>query len=270
MIKINDAKIETGLFPNKESFIRLIEVSAEVFEAGKIPKFTIDFKFENNEDIWNLFLLSKMIKEKYPTSFMGLIIKYFPYSRMDRAITDYAFSLKYFSELINSLSFDIIVTKDLHSPVTSSLVKNITEVSIQPEIDKVFNFLPQISNIFFPDAGAKKRYTDILELHGKNVFYGSKKRDLTNGNILGYNIEEAPVIVEKDILIIDDLCAKGYTFLKSAEALKELGAKDIYLYVTHCENSIYQGAMLNSGLIKKIFTTDSILTDWSSDIIQEV
>jgi ribose-phosphate pyrophosphokinase len=159
---------------------------------------------------------------------------------------------------------------DVHSPVTISMLHRVREISIQPKIDKVFNQIGWVNNIFFPDAGAKKRYTETLDIKGKNVFYGVKKRDLTNGNILSYNIEEAPDITGQDVLIIDDLCAKGFTFLKSAEALKALGAKDIYLYITHCENSIYDGTMLKSGLVKKVFTTNSILENWSSHIIEEV
>jgi len=72
---------------------------------------------------------------------------------------------------------------------------------------------------------------------------------------------------EKNILIIDDLCAYGGTFQLAAEQLIYKGADNIYLYVSHCENSIYKGKLIKSGLISKIFTTDSILSDWSSKLI---
>ena len=61
-------------------------------------------------------------------------------------------------------------------------------------------------------------------------------------------------------LIVDDICSKGGTFYHSAKKLKELGAKNIYLYITHCENSILEGELINSDLITKIYTTDSIYT----------
>ena len=56
----------------------------------------------------------------------------------------------------------------------------------------------------------------------------------------------------------DDICAYGGTMYHSAKKLKEMGAGDVYMYVTHCENSILEGDLINSGLVKKIFTTDSI------------
>lgn len=68
------------------------------------------------------------------------------------------------------------------------------------------------------------------------------------------------IIQNSNVLIIDDICSKGGTFYHSAKKLKELGAKNIYLYISHCENTILQGDLLTSGLIERVFTTDSIFT----------
>ena len=67
--------------------------------------------------------------------------------------------------------------------------------------------------------------------------------------------------VGKDILIVDDICSYGGTFLHSAKKLKEFGANKIYLYVSHCENSILKGQLMSSGLIERVFTTNSIFTE---------
>ena len=40
--------------------------------------------------------------------------------------------------------------------------------------------------------------------------------------------------------------------------LKELGVKDVQLYITHCENNIVNGELLKTDLISKIYTTNSI------------
>ena len=62
------------------------------------------------------------------------------------------------------------------------------------------------------------------------------------------------------VLIVDDICSRGGTFYHSAKALKNLGAGEIYLYVSHCENSILEGDLLTSNLVEKVFTTNSIFT----------
>ena len=63
----------------------------------------------------------------------------------------------------------------------------------------------------------------------------------------------------KKILIVDDICSYGGTFLQAAKALKKKGVENIDLYVTHCERSVYKGEMLYSGLIDNIYTTNSIM-----------
>ena len=65
---------------------------------------------------------------------------------------------------------------------------------------------------------------------------------------------------KQKILIVDDISSRGGTFYHSAKKLKELGAKEIYLYVSHCENTILEGEVLSSGLIDRVFTTNSIFT----------
>ena len=63
----------------------------------------------------------------------------------------------------------------------------------------------------------------------------------------------------KKVLIVDDICSAGGTFKFSAMKLKDLGAKDVKLYITHCEDNIQNGELLKTDLISKIYTTDSIL-----------
>ena len=41
--------------------------------------------------------------------------------------------------------------------------------------------------------------------------------------------------------------------------LRDMGASEIYLVVTHCEDTIFKGDILKTDLIKKVYTTDSIL-----------
>lgn len=76
--------------------------------------------------------------------------------------------------------------------------------------------------------------------------------------MLYWGIINREIVKDKNILIVDDICSKGGTFYHSAQALKDAGAADIYLFITHCEDSIFKGSLLESGLIKHIYTTDSL------------
>ena len=110
--------------------------------------------------------------------------------------------------------------------------------------------------MFYPDSGAAKRYTEMIK---KPYAYGIKNRDWETGQIFGLDVIDNGIDLKgKTVLITDDICSKGGTFFHSAKKLKELGVGDIYLYVTHCENTILEGEVLTSGLIKKVFTTNSL------------
>ena len=112
--------------------------------------------------------------------------------------------------------------------------------------------------MFYPDEGAMKRYSGMAD---KPYVFGMKKRDWATGQIKGLDVAGATEFIEGNrVLIVDDICSRGGTFYHSAKKLKELGAKEIYLYVSHCENTILEGEVLSSGLIEKVFTTDSLFT----------
>ena len=104
-------------------------------------------------------------------------------------------------------------------------------------------------------------FIDLKRYNEKNQHeyaFGIKHRDWKTGKIISLEVVRECPLVGKDILIIDDICSKGGTFIMAAKELKRLGARNIYLYVTHCENNIFNGEILNSDLIKYVYTTNSI------------
>jgi ribose-phosphate pyrophosphokinase len=174
------------------------------------------------------------------------------------------FTLKYFAELLNSLEFDYVVVLDPHSYVSEALINNVKVVRPHAHILKSVLRMEETGRdrmVFYPDEGSCKRYSNLIGLNGTPYAFGIKKRNWETGKIEGLDVAGAvDQIAGKDILIVDDICSRGGTFYHSAKKLKELGAKDIYLYVSHCENTILEGELLDGDLIKKVFTTDSIFT----------
>lgn len=221
---------------------------------------SINWHYENDAELFTIICLAKKAKNK-----KSLYMAYCPHARMDRCKTeDDTFTLKYFADVINSLQFNEVVVLDPHSHVCEALIDNIFAESPKEYINEVINenFLDEISlnkfSLFFPDEGACKRYSGMFS---NPYTFGIKKRDWKTGKIQGLDIiGDENLIKDKTILIIDDICSRGGTFYHSAKKLKELGAKEVYLYVTHCENTILDGELLTSGLVEKVFTTNSIFT----------
>ena len=176
--------------------------------------------------------------------------------------------------MINDLRFSKVTVLDPHSYVSEALidriqietpkkyVQRVLEELRREEVEKMKEIkeIKEMENIlfFYPDEGAMKRYSAMFN---QPYVFGIKKRDWSTGKIQGVSVAgQTERIPGSRILIIDDICSKGGTFYHSAKALKELGAGDIYLYLSHCENTVLQGELICSDLIKKIYTTNSIFT----------
>ena len=107
----------------------------------------------------------------------------------------------------------------------------------------------------YPDEGAAKRYSELLDVE---YIFCIKHRDWRTGKIERLELTTPEKVAGRNVLIVDDICSRGGTFTHTARALKNAGAEDIYLYVSHCENTIFDGLVLTDGLICHVFTTDSI------------
>lgn len=223
---------------------------------------TIQWLYDNDAEFLQLAYIVGHLKNHGFTN-IELDIPYIPNARFDRVKSDSeVFTLKHFANLINTLGFQKVTALDPHSYVSEALFNNFTARSPLPYIRQILrHYIRDEYNLvlFFPDEGAMKRYSGLAKELELPFVFGIKNRDWKTGHINGLKIEgEIDNIKDKDILIIDDICSRGGTFYHSAKALKELDVNDIYLYVSHCENTILQGDLISSGLIKQVFTTNSI------------
>lgn len=256
MIILNDQKVEFETFPNGET--KLVEDSIKCY-AEYFNNF-ISFKYGNDSDLIKLMLVKQYLDDI--EEFAELTIYYMPYSRMDRSENGSAFTLKYIADFINKLNFEKVKVVEPHSDVTPALLNKVEPIYINfdllPKVMEEVGFDKDNDYLFFPDSGAQKRYHS---LKGYKQLVGYKHRDFETGEIK--SLEVVGEIPEKPnkIIIVDDLSSYGGTFLHSGLKLKELGFKEVYLLVAHCENSIFKGKLLKEDSpITKIFTTDTILT----------
>lgn len=254
MIKLNNVIIEQNKFPDGTLLMKNTEKTD--FEGNKIY-----WKYENDGELFALICLVKSIRENNKDAFIWLHMPYIPHARQDRVKNpEDIFTLKYFCEVINSLNFNSVYVMDAHSNVSLALLDRVVEIKPNHTIVNAMNDIPNDKPlvIFYPDEGAMKRYSGMI---AAPYAFGIKKRKWETGEIEGLDIAGATdKIKDANILIVDDICSKGGTFYYSALALQELGAANIYLYVTHCEDTIHKGDLLKTDLIKHIYTTDSILT----------
>ncbi len=264
----------------------MIKVNGEVVNYGRFPDGTVNVKGNPaiiNEEViitWHYESDAEYVVLAFLTKYyqahgndVVLHLPYVPNARMDRVEeADDVFAMKYFGEMINDLHFTKVFVMDVHSSVAIATINNCWIESVKPIMSTVIDLVRsntygfEIPLIFFPDEGSMKRYSKGIKIP---YAYGMKKRDWETGEILGLDVcgINPEDVKGRTVLIVDDICSYGGTFYYSAKKLKEMGAKNIILYVTHCENSIMNGSfgekkenLFDTGLIEKVFTTDSICT----------
>lgn len=253
MLQIEGRKVEINHFPDGALLLR------QPYTMFENP--TIKWHFENNEELFAVLCLAEHFHRLGLKS--ELYMPYIPNARQDRVKEEAdVFTLKYFSTLINNACFESVTVLDPHSYVSEALFNNLIVRSPKNYIEAA---IAQIDNpeliLFYPDEGAMNRYSGMIQ---KPYAFGIKRRDWKTGNILGLDVAgDTKGIRGKQVLIVDDICSRGGTFYFSARKLKELGADKIFLYVTHCESTIFYGEIFKSGLIDRVFTTDSIFVEES-------
>jgi ribose-phosphate pyrophosphokinase len=254
MLILNNQIIEFEKFPNGETQLIKDGIKGSQYVSNKVS-----FKYEDDSDLIKLMLLKNYLND-LKFDYVDLLIYYMPYSRMDRSENNSPFTLKYVSNFINGLGFSEITVIEPHSDVTPALLNNVKvkyiNFDLLPLVMEEVEFDKENDYLFFPDAGASKRYHD---LKGFKQLVGHKDRDFKTGEIKSLKVVGDIEGDSNKVIIIDDLSSYGGTFVHSSKALKNLGFKEVYLLVAHAENSIFKGQLFD--YVDKVFTTDSILTE---------
>lgn len=261
MIKVNGKPYVRETYPDGTR-----KMQGDFFRPPAVGKETIveiQWLFDSEDEILDLLYITAHFASL--DVYYYLFMPYIPNARNDRVHGENeVFTLRYFATFLNNLGFQKVFVLDPHSHVSEALIDRVCVLTkkVEAYIGRAASMVREITGtddltLCYPDEGAMKRYTDLVS---NPYVFGIKKRDWKTGNILGLDIMGDHALIEgKNILIVDDICSKGGTFYHTSKKLKEMGAAKVFLYVTHCENTIFEGELLkDNGLIDRIFTTNSI------------
>ena len=181
MIKLNDLEVTLGSFPDGTMLIKQLVPADE--------KITISWFYENDRELVALIYLANHIKAQGNEN-LHLYMPYIPNARQDRVKSgEDVFTLKYFASLINGLGFKTVTVLDPHSSVSEALINNIViqkpQKLIEDTIKKIEELEGETPSMFYPDEGAGKRYSGMINLP---YAFGIKKRDWKTGTIMGLDV----------------------------------------------------------------------------------
>lgn len=115
--------IEFSKFPDGTSSFRF--PLEKVGRPEENVPITVEWKYDGDRECILLFYLVKHIQYLYDWP-IRLYLPYIPNARMDRVkAPDEVFTLKWFSQFINSLGFSEVVVCDPHSDVSTALIDNV-------------------------------------------------------------------------------------------------------------------------------------------------
>ena len=216
----------------------------------------------SNENWMELFLIIDALKRADARSITA-VVPYYGYCRQDRKNEPRVpITAKLVANLLTASGPNRLVALDLHVdqiqgffdiPIVHTRARNVfLERFNEMVIDKE-NLI-----VVSPDVGGVARARGLAKSLGTDLAIVDKRRDRANEcevvNVVGD-------VSGKDVVLIDDIIDTGGSLIKSAIALKEMGARKIYVFATHAvfSNNAYE--KLNDSVIDKIFITDSIQTD---------
>lgn len=255
MILLDGNPVTVEKFPNGE-----IRIPVNDFQEKPIHNMSL--RYRDDQD-----LLTMMFVKSHLDSICErchLHIEYLPYSRMDRCNPSFIFTLKPLCEMINRMNFEWVRLIEPHSDVAPALLnrcksRTFSDALFKAVANREIVFDRMVDAVLFPDAGAQKRY--ISKFAGCRVAVGDKTRDFATGSIKEIKLSGATINPGSTVVIVDDLCSYGGTFVMAADALRMAGAGYVYLVVTHCEKSIFKGDLLKTGKVDKVFTTNILFDE---------
>jgi ribose-phosphate pyrophosphokinase len=224
-------------------------VTSSVFPGGEVHvnvkgnayppspnSITIVAELTSSEEIMKLMLVTDAIRQLRIPSLQTLKLKlaYLPYARQDRVCArGEALSIKVMCDLINSLKFDEVMISDCHSDVGIALLNNCSHTT-QLEgfrLNKnIHNILTNSDYLVIPDLGASKKAKEIASKYGLKTIQCTKTRG-EDGWISITPLTPASEYEGKRLVVADDICDGGGTFIALAEALR--GHRILDLVVTH-------------------------------------
>ena len=218
-----------------------------------------------------LIICANQILKDLGAEKVELYVPYFLGGRSDRKFsngqTNYLKNV--ICPIINSQGFSKVIVLDPHSDVLEACLNNFEKINNFSLVDEALSYLIKEDEdnkvaLISPDAGALKKIYDVAKHFGiSNVTTASKVREMSTGTILRTQLPTMDLRGIEHIIIIDDICDGGRTFIELAKAIKEITEIPIYLIVTH---GIFSAGYFELGkYFSGVYTTNSI-KDIDTDI----
>lgn len=214
----------------------------------------------SNDNIMELLIMIDALRRASARR-LTAVIPYYGYARQDRKSRGREpITAKLVANLITKVGARRVLTMDLHAQQIQGFFDfPVDHLMAAPLIADYYKHLG-LNNmvVVSPDIGGVARARKFAEMVGAPLAIIDKRRPRPNVSEIMNIIGD---IKDKDVILIDDIIDTAGTITNAANALKERGAKDIFVSCTHPVFSGPAVERLNAAPIDEIVTTNTIPTD---------
>ena len=259
-----------GIKSGKVSVLRFsdgeFQPSFEETVRGDIV-FIVQSTFPPADNLMELLLLVDAAKRASAKTIVA-VMPYFGLARQDRKDKPrVSIGSKLVANLLTAAGVDRIVTMDLHA----DQIQGFFEVPVDHLFASTI-FLPYIQNmglkdpvVAAPDTGGTKRANAYAKFLNCDLAISYKQRKVAN------KVENMTVIgdvVDKNVILIDDIIDTAGTLTKAADIMMDMGAKSVNAFITHPVLSGPAYDRIEKSKLEALYVTDTIPLRKESDKIK--
>ena len=219
--------------------------------------FLVQSTFSPTDNLMELLLMIDAAKRASAYKVIA-VIPYYGYARQDRKDKPrVAIGSKLVANMLTAAGADRVITMDLHAPQ----IQGYFDIPVD-HLDSSAIFIPYIEelnleNLTFaaPDVGSANRIREIASYFEVEMVICDKHRKRANEIASMVVIGD---VMDRDIILIDDICDTGGTLAKSAGLLKEKGARSVRAFCTHPVLSGNAYENIQNSALEELVVCDTI------------
>jgi len=220
--------------------------------------YLVQSTFPNSDNLMELLLMIDAAKRASAHSIIA-VVPYFGWARQDRKDKPrVSIGAKLIADLLSVAGINRLITMDLHADQIQGFfevpVDHLYASSVFVEYIK--STLP-LDNLVMatPDVGGTKRassYSKYLEIP-MVICHKTRQRanEVADMRIIGD-------VVDKDVLLVDDIVDTAGTITKAADLMMQNGAKSVRAMASHAVMSAPATLLVDQSGLSEIIFTDSI------------